>query len=63
MQTTDLKDLREAVERVRNEQHPHLDLEFLHAVIRAEDENPEDDTAALREIQTALKTALSSAGA
>ena len=62
MRTTDLKELAEAVERIRQKQHPDLDAAFLNAVIRAEDENPEDDAAALRAIQAALKTLLTSAG-
>jgi protein-disulfide isomerase-like protein with CxxC motif len=63
MQTTDLHDLRAAVERIRKTQHPDLDSEFLDAVILAEDANPEDDAAAIRAIQAALKVVISESGA
>jgi hypothetical protein len=63
MRTTDLKDLIETVDLIRSELHPQLDARFLDAVIRAEEENPEDDAEALRAIQTALKAALEARGA
>jgi hypothetical protein len=62
MQTTDLKDLMETVDRIRSEMHPDLDIRFLEAVVRAEEENPEDDAAALRAIQVALRVTLVSKG-
>ena len=62
MQTTDLKDLINTVEILRAELHPDLDASFLEAVVRAEEENPEDDTEAVRAIQTALKVALTANG-
>jgi hypothetical protein len=63
MRTTDLKDLTDTVETIRTALHPQLDTEFLKAVVLAEEENPEDDDEALRSIQAALKTVLTSKGA
>lgn len=63
MRTTDLKDLTKTVELLRKELHPDLDEGFLEAVVRAEEENPEDDTEALRAIQAALKAVLVAKGA
>lgn len=62
MRTTDLKDLTKTVEILRAELHPDLDAGFLEAVVRAEEENPEDDAEALRAIQTALKAVLVAKG-
>lgn len=61
MRTTDLQDLISTVEKLRQELHPDLDAAFLAAVVRAEDENPEEDEA-LRAIQTALRTLLTTKG-
>lgn len=58
MRKTDLKDLVKTVELLRTELHPNLDAGFLEAVVRAEEENPEDDAEAVRAIQAALKAAL-----
>jgi hypothetical protein len=58
MRTTDLKDLTNTVEKLRRELHPDLSADFVHAVVQAEEQNPEDDAEALRAIQAALKTAL-----
>ena len=58
MRTTDLKDLTQTVELLRKELHPDLDPAFLEAVVRAEEENGEDDTEALRAIQAALQAVL-----
>lgn len=63
MRTTDLRDLTSTVEALRVELHPDLDGEFLQAVIRAEDENQEDDEEALRRIQAALNAVLLAKGA
>jgi hypothetical protein len=63
MRTTDLKDLMKTVELLRTELHPDLDAAFLEAVVRAEEENPEDDAEAVRAIQVALKTVLTAKGA
>lgn len=62
MRTTDLKDLLKTVEQLRAELHPDLDAKFLEAVVRAEEENPEDDAEAVRVIQAALKAALTAKG-
>jgi len=62
MATTDLKDLLKTVETLRKQLHPDLDPKFLEAVIRAEGENPEDDTEALQSIERALKGVLRSKG-
>ncbi|MGV9325246.1 hypothetical protein [Streptosporangium sandarakinum] len=60
MRTTDLKDLKDTVERVRQEQYPDLDSGFLAAVVEIEEQNPEpeDDDAAMRAILAALRTLL-----
>ncbi|WP_434420886.1 hypothetical protein [Nannocystis pusilla] len=63
MPTTDLKDLTSTVEKLRKELHPDLDADFLKAVVRAEEENLEDDIEALRTIQAALKAVLIEKGA
>ena len=62
MRTTDLKDLLSTVDSLRNELHPDLDGSFVEAVVRAEEQNPEDDTEALKAVQAALKAALASKG-
>ena len=62
MRTTDLKDLTKTVELLRKELHPDLDPAFLAAVVRAEEENPEDDAEALRAIESALRVVLVAKG-
>lgn len=62
MQTTDLKELMETVEMLRQEIHPDLDPRFLRAVILAEESNPEDDFEAVRSIQLALTELLDAGG-
>ena len=62
MKTTDLKELLATVNCIREEIHPHLDAPFLEAVIRAEEENPENDIEAMRSIENALKVVLISKG-
>ena len=52
----------EAVAVLKKELQPELDTGFLEAVIRAEEENPEDDADALRAIQVALKVVLTNRG-
>ena len=44
-----------AVEAVRREIHPNLDRQFLEAVVRAEEQYPEDDAAAIGAIESALR--------
>jgi len=63
MQTSDLKDLKNTVEIMRTDIHTDLDAGFLEAVVRAEEDNPEDDPAAIRAIQAALRTVLAEKGA
>lgn len=63
MRTIDLTDLKDTVERVRLSIHPELDASFLQAVIRAEEENIEDEDAAIEAIQRALKASLNVPGA
>lgn len=63
MRTTDLTDLKKTVERLREKLHPDLQAGFLEAVVKAEEENPEDDAAALHAIQAALKAVLVAKGA
>jgi hypothetical protein len=60
---TELKDVIQTVDLLRRELHPDLDAQFLEAVVRAEEENLEDDTEALRAIQSALKDVLAAKGA
>jgi stage V sporulation protein SpoVS len=62
MRTTDLKDLTNTVELLRKKLHPDLDAGFLAAVVRAEEENHEDDAEALRAIQAALRAVLVAKG-
>ena len=62
MKTTNLNDLIEVVRRIRDEKYPQLDMQFLEAVVRAEEDNPEDDEEGLRSIRQALTRALSSKG-
>jgi hypothetical protein len=62
MRASDLEEITKTVAAVRAELHPELAAEFLDAVIRAEEENPEDDEGALRVIQAALTKVLASGG-
>ena len=62
MRKNDLANLRQTVERLRNELHPDLDAVFVDAVITAEDQNPEDDQEAVRQIQAALQAAVARRG-
>jgi hypothetical protein len=62
MRKTDLQDLITTVERIRTELHPQLDARFLEAVVRAEEQSPEDDDAALRSIESALRTLVEGRG-
>jgi hypothetical protein len=58
MLTIDLKDLLETVELIRKDLHPDLDPAFLTAVVRAEEENPDDDSEAIHGIESALRAVL-----
>ena len=58
MPTTNLKDLMKTVELLRAKLHSDLDAAFIEAVVRAEEENPEEDEEAVRAIEIALNTAL-----
>lgn len=62
MQTTDLKGLLETVEVLRQQIHPELDPGFVVAVVRAEEQNPEDDAEALKAIERALRDVLAKEG-
>lgn len=62
MRANDLKDLMKTVQLLRKDLHPDLDGDFLEAVVRAEEGNPEDDVEAVRAIQIALKTVLATKG-
>jgi hypothetical protein len=62
MRTNDLKDLLTTVEALREELHPDLDASFVEAVVRAEEQNPEDDDEALRAVRAALTVALAAKG-
>lgn len=55
MRTIDLKDILATVELMRSQRHPDLSAEFLGAVVRAEEENSEDNEGALSAIEAALK--------
>ncbi len=63
MPTTNLDALITTVERLRVRLHPDLDAALLEAVVHAEEQNPDDDTEALRDIQTALTRVLDAKGA
>jgi hypothetical protein len=58
MATTNLDELLKTVGLLREEMHPELDQSFVEAVIRAEEQFPEDDAAALQAIKAALKAAI-----
>ena len=58
MPKSELEDLLATVEALRLELHPKLDGVFLQAVVRAEEENPEDDALASQAIERALKKSL-----
>lgn len=58
MQTADLQELLETVELLRKQLHPELNPAFLRAVVEAEEQSPEDDSEALREIEAALRALL-----
>lgn len=58
MRTTDLKDLLDTVEAIRVEFHPEIDSMFLAAVVEAEESNPDDEPAAVKAIEKALKECL-----
>jgi ABC-type nitrate/sulfonate/bicarbonate transport system substrate-binding protein len=62
MPKNELKDLLKAVEAVRAELHPDLSGDFLSAVIEAEQENLDDEDAAIRAIEAALKRLLTTKG-
>ena len=58
MRKTELDDLMTTVERIRKDTFPDLDSNFLQAVVKAEEEYPEDKDGALREIKKALTSYL-----
>jgi len=58
MRTTELKDLLKTVQAKAKELHPDLDVGFLQAVVRAEQENADDGAAALQDIEKALEASL-----
>ena len=60
MTTHDLATLLETVESVRQEIHPELPGSFLADVVKAEEENPDSDEAALRQIEAAMRQLLGS---
>ncbi len=62
MKTTDIASLLRAVESIRAARHPDLDVEFVRAVLEAEEANPDDDGEALRAIRQALNTMVSRKG-
>lgn len=58
MRKTDLEDIRAVIHRVRGDHFPHLDAQFLDAVLDAEAVAQEDDAAALQAIRGAVGAAL-----
>jgi hypothetical protein len=58
MKKTDLRDILQAVEQTRQERCRDLSAEFVEAVIRAEEANPEDDETAMKTIEAALNATL-----
>ena len=62
MRKTDLTEILETVEEMRRDLHPDLDSAFVKAVVRAEEENPDDDERAARAIEKALQQLMKSEG-
>jgi hypothetical protein len=62
MRTSEIKALLKTVKSIGGERYPDLDPAFLEAVVTAEHENPDDKTAALRDIEVALQKLLSRKG-
>lgn len=58
MSTTELQSLLSTVETIRQTLAPTLSAELLQAIVEAEEGNPEDDVAAMRAIDRAVKTYL-----
>lgn len=61
--TTDEGDLSAVVLAARDEVAPAADPDFLRAVLAAEEEHPDNPTAALRVIEDALAASLARADA
>ena len=62
MRKTDLEDIRAVVQRVQSDRFPHLDPQFIDAVLDAEAAAPEDDGGALQAIRGAVDAALAKTG-
>lgn len=62
MRKTDLEDIRAVIHRVQADRFPHLDAQFLDAVLDAEAATPEDDAGALQAIRGAVGAALAKTG-
>lgn len=58
MTMTDLQDLLDTVEQMRQRMHPELDSGFLEAVVQAEHDFPDDNESALNVIEAAMRQAL-----
>lgn len=55
MSTTELENLLATVEALRQSLHPTLDPALLRAVVEVEEANPEDNDAAMKEINRVLR--------
>ncbi|MFB4203654.1 hypothetical protein KBTX_02664 [wastewater metagenome] len=62
MKKSELEDLITTVETLRKQKFQNMDRKFIEEVIRAEEENPEDDGEAFRRIKDALEGCLADKG-
>jgi hypothetical protein len=58
MKKTEVDKILATVEEIREELHPEIGAGFVAAVVKAEEMNPDDDSAALQAIEGALKLEL-----
>lgn len=63
MAKNELKELQEVVEHLRASRFPQVDPTFVKAVLKAEQENADDEGQALQGIEDALKKLLARKGA
>lgn len=62
MAKNELKELQEVVEQLRSSRFPQVDPAFVRDVLKAEQENPNDEVQALQGIEEALKKMLARKG-
>jgi hypothetical protein len=63
MAKNELKELQDVVEKLRASRFAQIDPVFVKDVLKAEQENPDDEAQALQGIENALKKMLSRKGA